>query len=78
MYTVESMTRGIRRTPHLYRDGKYRCFPRSQNRRPFAKVFASVDEAARFLMANAGWGIRMRQGHTIIYRGLVFVGPKGS
>lgn len=75
MYTVESMTRGVRRTPHQYRDGRYRCFPRSKNRLPFAKVFASVDEAARFLKANAGWGIRMRQGYAIIYRGLVVAGP---
>lgn len=45
MWTVEAMTGGRRRTPHLYRDGLYRCFPKSENRKPFAKPFASVHDA---------------------------------
>lgn len=75
MWTVEAMTGGRRRTPHLYRDGLYRCFPRSENRKPFAKAFSSVHDAVMFLRSNPGWGIRMREGYAIIYRGLRFVGP---
>jgi hypothetical protein len=70
---VESMTGGILRTPHRYRDGMYRCFPRSENRKPFARAFATVSDASLFLRANAGWGIRMREGYAIIYRDLRFV-----
>lgn len=70
---VEAMTGGRLRRPHLYRDGMYRCFPRSENRKPFAKGFATVEDAAAFLMSNAGWGIRMREGYAIIYRALSYV-----
>ena len=75
MWTVGAVTGGRRRTPHLYRDGVYRCFPKSENRKPLAKAFASLNDAVLFLRSNAGWGIRMREGYAIIYRDLRFVGP---
>lgn len=68
MIAITASTAGIRRTAHRYRDGYYRCFPRSENRKRFARSFSSLSDAAAFLALNPTWGIRVREGYAIIYR----------
>lgn len=70
MVTITANTRGIARTAHRYSDGLFRCFPRSENRKRFARAFVTEAQAAGFLALNPTWGIRVREGYAIIYRSL--------
>jgi hypothetical protein len=65
---IYAVTGGV--TKEAYRVGgtHYKCFPRSDNMN--GKEFATVEEAAVFLIRNPGWGIRMNPGAAIIYRGI--------
>ena len=51
-------------------DGKFQCFPRSENHRSEKKLFSTVEEAAAFLCSNPEWGIYMNPGGALIYRGI--------
>lgn len=75
MIKITAQTRGLSRSAHLYKDGFYRCFPRSENRKRFAKSFRTPAEAAAFLVLNGSWGIRVTEGYAIIYRDLSVARP---
>lgn len=45
----------------------YDCYPPSTNTKANAETFATIEEAAVFLIEHPGWGIRMNPGTAIIY-----------
>jgi hypothetical protein len=48
----------------------YKCCPRSNNKADSAQEFATIEEAAIFLIKHPGWGIRMNPGSAITYDGI--------
>lgn len=67
---IWAITDGVEKEAYLVDGTAFLCFPRSENRRAFAKEFRSVGEAAVFLIENPEWGIRMNPGAAIIYSGI--------
>lgn len=64
---------GVRVDAAPHGDGTFKCFPKSENRLEHARSFATLREAAAFLVANSDWGIRMNPGWGIIYENIQIV-----
>jgi len=81
MFIFSNKTRAdgqtVRQSPHLYEDGHYYCYPRSENRKSFSKKFSNLKSIADFIRNNPDWGIRMSadgRSPGIIYRDIQIVG----
>lgn len=67
---IWSMTNGVERVAYRVGGTVFKCFPKSSNLVDDALEFPTVEEAATFLLANPGWGIRMNPGAAIVFDGL--------
>lgn len=61
-------TNGMLREAYRVNGDTFRCFPPSNN--DDATEFATVTDAAMFLVKNQDWGIAMNPGMTVIYCGI--------
>lgn len=67
---IVAIVDGVAKEAYRLGGTHYKCFPRSDNEVANAKEFATIEEAAIFMIRNPGWGIRMNPGSAIIYNGI--------
>jgi hypothetical protein len=67
---IWSITNGVEREAYRVGGVAYKCFPKSSNISDDAREFSEIEEAAKFLVDNPGWGIRMNPGTAIIFDGI--------
>jgi hypothetical protein len=61
---------GTRREAYKVGGVSYKCFPPGSNMASDAREFSTIEEAAKFLQAHSGWGIRMNPGSAIVYKNI--------
>lgn len=67
---IWAVTNGVEREAFRVGGTVYKCFPKSSNIAATAEEFTEIRDAARFLLDNDGWGIRMNPGNAIIFDGI--------
>lgn len=67
---IYAVTNGVEKEAYRLSGTHFKCFPRSDNEVANAREFATIEEAAIFMIKNPGWGIRMNPGSGIIYNGI--------
>ncbi len=67
---IYAVTNGVEKEAYRLSGTHYKCFPRSVNDVTNAMEFATIEEAAIFLIKNPEWGIRMNPGRANIYSGI--------
>ncbi|MER9233980.1 hypothetical protein NKI56_18070 [Mesorhizobium sp. M0622] len=67
---IYAVTNGVEKEAYRLSGAHFKCFPRSDNGVANAREFATIEEAAIFMIKNPGWGIRMNPGSAIIYNGI--------